>query len=106
MRWHAGACIGPTPRRAKMQVNAGDVTDVTSAPPLVGVLLLPPRKLVNNGSVGGLRPTTGVEDQRMLSPTPGAAVVQAPKRDALDDILVLHEDGEEFCVISCLLVTG
>lgn len=59
---------------------------------------------VDNGGVGRLWPTLGVEDQRMLPPTPGAAVVQTPKRDALDQALVLREDGEEFGVVFRLLV--
>lgn len=81
-----------------------NMTDFNSAPSLVGVSLLRLLRSVNNGGVGRLWPTAGVENQRVLPLSPGATVVQPPEGDALDDILVLFEDGEEFCVISCLLV--
>ena len=86
--------------------KAGEVqiepTGLAQRPLLVGVLLRQLRNGVNDGGIGRFWPTIGVEDQRMLALTPGAAVVQTPESDALDDVLVLLEDCEELCVVFSL----
>ena len=60
--------------------------------------------VIHNRGVGRFGIVVGVEEQRMLSPPPRAAIVQAPEGDAFDDIFVLLEDCEEPRVVFGLRV--
>ena len=53
------------------------------------------RWFFHNRGVGGLGIVVRVEEKRVLPPSPGASIVQAPKGNALNDIFVFLEDGKQ-----------
>ena len=55
--------------------------------------LIAPR-IVHDGSIRRFWIAVGIERQRVLSQTPGAALIEAPEGDTIDRVLLFLEDRE------------